>query len=526
MAVADLSAAISPREIEAMTAPAAPARRRPRWLWFLVVTVAAVALLVAGFVAVIAVSWSRATIDTVGQVDFDRPLTIPPLAESYVDERGRRVFDLTLQAGETDLGRDDLTPTWGANGDHLGPTLRASRGEEVLINVDNTLPEASSLHWHGMHLPAAMDGGPHQMIDPGATWSPTWQIDQPAATLWYHPHPHGATAAHVYRGIAGLFILDDEPSAELGLPDEYGVDDIPVIVQDRDFDGSELDEEPGRFRSSGVVGEHVLVNGTPGPYLEVTTERVRLRLLNGSGGRSYHFHFDDDRSYQVIASDGGLLPSPVELTHLTLSPGERAEIVVAMDPGETTVLRSAPTPGSNDRFAGAADRLDVLELRAAPSLATSPSVPATLAPAPDLDPDDVVVTREFRLGGTHVNGRRMDMARIDFAAEVGTTERWIVRNSDGNPHNFHVHDVQFQVVAVDGREPPPELAGWKDTVFLAEGREMELLLRFSDYADPDTPYMFHCHVLRHEDEGMMGQFVVVEPGQEPGTVSGDDHAHH
>lgn len=174
------------------------------------------------------------SIDTVGDVQFDRELQIPPLAESRV-ENGVRAFDLTMQHGESDLGRGSMTPTWGINGPHLAPTLRAMRGEQVRIDVTNNLQVASTLHWHGMHLPAEMDGGPHQMVAPGDTWSPDWLIDQPAATLWYHPHLHGESAEHVYRGLAGMFIIDDPEESALALPRNYGVDDIPLIVQDRKF---------------------------------------------------------------------------------------------------------------------------------------------------------------------------------------------------------------------------------------------------------------------------------------------------
>lgn len=480
--------------------------------------------LVAGvaFGAIVGVAFWRAKIDTVGKVDFDRPVAIPPLAESHVDDEGRRVFDLTMQRGSADLGREEETPTWGINGDYLGPTVRARRGEEVLMRVTNELGEDSTLHWHGMHLPARMDGGPHQMIADGDTWEPSWRIDQPTATLWYHPHPHGETAEHVYRGLAGMFLVDD--ARDVALPSEYGVDDIPVIVQDKKFDGSELDESVGFFRSTGILGDHVLVNGTPGPYLDVTTQRVRLRILNASNARIYNFHFSDDRTFDVVGTDGGLLPEPVSLDHLEVSPAERVEIVVTMTPGETVVLRSAPLESMSNRFAGTEDSLDVMELRAAPELAPSPPVPESLAPAPDLADDEIAQTREFRLQGTSINGRDMDMSRIDVTAELDTTELWTVRNTDGSPHNFHVHDVQFQVKSYDGGDPPPYLRGWKDTVFLPPGEEVELLVRFTDYADPEFPYMYHCHLLLHEDRGMMGQFVVVEPGDEAGEVGG--HAHH
>jgi len=494
-----------------------------RWVKWLIVGVTVPVLIMVSFGAYVVWSFMSADLDTVGEVDFERPLAIPPLAESRMDDGGRRVFDLTMERGSTDLGRADLTETWGVNGSYLGPTLRASRGEDVVVNVTNELGEESTLHWHGMHLPAEMDGGPHQMVDDGETWSPTWAIDQPAATLWYHPHPHGETAEHVYRGVAGMFVVDD-PEADVDLPSTYGVDDVPVIVQDKKFDGSQLDDGHGLFQSTGILGDTVLVNGTPGPYLDVTTERVRLRLLNASNARIYNFHFSDDREYAVVGTDGGLLPEPTRLTHLELSPGERAEIVVDMEPGETTVLRSAPLQSSHNRFAGGDDRLDILELRAADVLDPSPEVPARLAPAPDLDSDDVVATRDFRLSGTNINGDDMDLDRIDATVELDTTERWRVRNADGQPHNFHIHDVQFQVESVDGDAPPSELAGWKDTVYVPEGREVDLLVRFTDYADPDTPYMYHCHLLRHEDSGMMGQFVVVEPGQDAGEVDGH-HEH-
>ncbi|MGL5928100.1 MAG: multicopper oxidase family protein, partial [Dermatophilaceae bacterium] len=486
----------------------------PGWVKALLASVVIGVLGVAAFAAWIAVSFAAAEVDTVGEVDFDRPLAVPPLAESRVED-GVRVFELEMQQGETDLGRAEPTPTWGVDGSHLGPTLRAARGERVAVRVRNELPATSTLHWHGMHLPAEMDGGPHQPIEPGETWEPTWAIDQPAATLWYHPHPHGETAEHVYRGLAGMFVIDDPAAADVHdrLPHTYGVDDVPVIVQDKRFDGAELDPTAGFFSGTGILGDTILVNGTPGPYLDVTTERVRLRLLNGSTARTYRFTLDDTRPFDVVASDGGLLPAPVPVEELWLSPGERAEVVVALEPGEDAVLRSAPTgQDGGGRFQGGDDRFDVLQLRAADRLRPSPELPDRLAPALDLAGDDIVRTREFDLSGTAINGRQMDLTRIDETVTAGTTERWVVRSADGGPHNFHVHDVQFQVESVDGAPPPPTLAGWKDTVFLPGAREVVLLLRFGDHTDPDTPYMFHCHLLRHEDQGMMGQFVVVAPG--------------
>ncbi|MPZ26033.1 MAG: multicopper oxidase domain-containing protein [Micromonosporaceae bacterium] len=486
-------------------------------------------LLCGGAVAAGAWLWNRAPIDTAGKIDFDTPLAVPPLAPSEIDADGRRVFDLTAAAGSHDFGRDRPTPTWGFNGGYLGPTLRAERGEQVLVNVHNQLSEPTSVHWHGMELPARMDGGPHQPVPADGTWSPTWQVDQPAATLWYHPHPHGQTEKHVYRGLAGMFILDDAPSRELALPQEYGVDDFPVIVQDKKFTGDgQLDDRPGFLSSIGLLGDEVAVNGTVGSYLDVTTERVRLRLLNASTARSYQFGFADGREFQVIGSDGGLLPEPRPANRVMLSPADRAEIVVTMAPGEQTVLRSFPPPlgaGPFGHFLGGDDTLDILQLRAAGELAASPPVPERLAEVPAPDLTEVVQTRSFRFSGTNINGEQMDMDRIDVGVTAGTTEVWEVTNQGGQPHNFHMHGVQFQVVAVDGQEPLADLRGWQDTIYLQPDARHEIAVRFDEHTDPDLPYMYHCHLLLHEDSGMMGQFVVLEPGQSPGSPDSTGHNH-
>jgi len=326
-----------------------------------------------------------------------------------------------------------------------------------------------------------------------------------------------------------MFILDDDASDGLALPRRYGVDDIPLIVQDRRFDSDgQFDERHAFLGGVGILGDTLLVNGTVGPYLDVTTERVRLRLLNGSTARTYDFGFADDRSFALVATDGGLLEAPHRTTRIRLSPGERAEIVVTVRPGERTVLRSYPpnlgVDFFNQRFNGGDDTFDVLQLRAAATLRPAPEVPSRLVPIERLDPASAATTRKFDLAGRSINGTGMNLGRIDFAVTRDTTEIWEITKQDGTPHNFHVHDVQFQVLSVAGREPPPELRGWKDTILLEVRREVRIIARFADHADPNMPYMYHCHLLYHEDQGMMGQFVVVEPGQRPGRPP-TGHAH-
>ncbi|MFF5922554.1 multicopper oxidase family protein [Streptomyces flavochromogenes] len=474
-----------------------------------------------------AASWAGHRVDTWGKVSFDRPLDVPPLAPSRVDGQGQRVFDLTIAAGRTEFTPGRPSATWGVNGGHLGPTLRARRGEKVRINVDNRLPEATSLHWHGMHLPPSMDGGPHQMIEPGTTWSPFWTVRQQAATLWYHPHPHGRTAQHVYRGVAGMFLIDDD-AAPHELPHAYGIDDIPLIVQDRRLPGGVLDPDEPMAGTTGFLGDRILVNGTLGPYLDVRSQRVRLRLLNGSNARVFRFHLADHRAFELVATDGGLLPAPHTTDHVQLSPGERAEIVVTLTPGERAVLRSSD-PDTGAGFVqrdGGEDRFDVLQLRAAATLASSARLPARLADVPRIPAHTADDRRVFELAEHTINGRRMSPDRIDLTVRKDTTEIWEVHSGDGTLHSFHVHDVHFQVLTVDGRTPPAHLAGWKDTVLLPPGTSMRLIMRFADYADPGSPYMYHCHMLYHEDRGMMGRFMVVEAGGRPDPPAAHHSGHH
>jgi suppressor of ftsI len=494
-----------------------------------VVTATAVAGAVGGCGMLGPAAFDAGRVSTVGEVEFDRPLAIPPLAESTVDAEGRRVFELTAAASETRFTAAAATPTWGYNGSYLGPTLVARDGERVVVDVHNALDVVTTLHWHGMHLPAEVDGGPHQPIGPGETRSPAWTVDQQAATLWYHPHPHGDTERQVARGLAGMFLVRDDAEAALPLPRTYGVDDIPVMLQDTGFTGEgALDRSSRGF--VGALGDTLLVNGTLGPYLDVTTEAVRLRIVNASTARTYDLGFDDGRVFEQVASDGGLLAAAHATDHVQLSPGERAEIVVRVAPGERTVLRSGPPDlgtegGAGDRNGGA-DRFDVLELRPAPSLAPSPTLPDRLAEPAQLEESDATVHRELRFDGFVIDQDPMDLSRIDQVVEVGDTEIWSVRNGMALPHNLHVHDTQFRVLSIDGESPPAELAGRKDTLYLRPQTEYRLLLRFDDYTDRDTPYMYHCHLLWHEDQGMMGQFVVVEPGQGAGTMrQEEDHDH-
>ncbi|WCZ38432.1 Multicopper oxidase mco [Corynebacterium jeddahense] len=442
-----------------------------------------------------------------------RPLPIPPLEQGTLQGNVRR-FELTAQEGEYEIVPGTNTKTWGFNGPFLGPTLYMRRGETIEMTVRNELPEPTVVHWHGLHLPATADGGPALMFGPGETWSPTWTVDQPAATCWYHPHPHEKSALHAYRGLAGGLIIDDDDSAFSGLPNDYGVDDIPVIIKDANFtDDGQFDED------NGWLGDTVLVNGITKPRFEPTTQRLRLRVLNGTTMR--YLHLTLGVPFTVVATDQGFLENPVEVDGVLLSSGERVEIVVDLEPGKKLMLRSDALPddgGLTDKDAveefQVHRKFDLLEIAAPPeTVPASPALASTLVPFDA--PTSATVTREFRLNGMEINEKTMDMSRVDEVIDHEGPEIWRVTNENSAMlHNFHIHNARFAVQGVEDGDVE-FTSGWHDTIAVPPLATVSLLVEFGYYPDPTTAYMYHCHMLNHEDKGMMGQFVVVKPGEKP-----------
>ncbi|ALV44239.1 hypothetical protein MB46_00635 [Arthrobacter alpinus] len=469
--------------------------------------------------------WATAAKPNNNGSTFATALRIPPLLESEILD-GERVFRLSAQAGETKLVPGVWFATMGFNGTHLGPTLRAARGEKVRIHVTNNLPVATTAHWHGMLLPASQDGTAHQAIAPGATWTPSWQIDQPAATLWYHPHPHGQTELQVGSGMAGMFLIDEQTPS--GLPSDYGVDDIPLIIQDVTVQSG--GQRPGTPTTApiGRIGNTVIVNGTHEPHFAATTRQLRLRVLNASAARCYNLELSTGEQFHLVGTDGGLLPAPSPMGSLLLSPAERAEIVVTVPQDADLVLRSVPhdlgMSKGDDMTSGAEDTFGILRITGA-GATTAGGLPTAL-PSAKHPGRASGVERHFILGDTTINGKAMDMDRIDTVVAAGSTEMWMLENTSRRAHNFHVHGTQFVVAAENGGTPEPRNRGWKDTIFIAPGGTAELAVPFSGYADPTTPYMYHCHMLWHEDQGMMAQYVLTDgtPSAEP--VMHDGAMHH
>ena len=467
-----------------------------------------VGILISVVVAILAVVVLVDGSDSVERISVDMPavapLSIPPLLEPTIED-GVSDYRLTIGSSQHDYQQARMTDTYSYNGTPvLGPTLRLRTGDSVVIGVTNELDEATTTHWHGADVPAEDDGGPHSIIEPGQTWVADFDVIQPAATLWYHPHAHGSTAEHVYRGAAGLIIIEDDNPAAAVLPATYGVDDIPVIIQDRDFtEDGQLDFAIDQG-DNGNLYATLTVNGTINPFVDVPKGLVRLRLLNGSQARIYDLSVEG-ANMTKIASDGGYLGSPVVLEQLVLAPGDRAEIIVNVGMESAALVDSA--------FGR------VLELRPNGSASGTGMLPDKLATIERISESEITVDRSFHMGDVRnfwefdakwaINGVQFDMSRIDVRVQLGDTERWTLVGGDGQ-HVFHPHQIQFQILAINGEPPPPEESGWEDSVLVNADREVVIAARFNSYAAENTPYMFHCHILDHEDLGMMGQFLIIE----------------
>ena len=447
------------------------------------------------------------------------------------------VFNLTLQNGSYSFYDGFETTTMGANGNILGPTLIMNKGDDVDIYVNNQLADTTTIHWHGMHVSAENDGGPHTTIAPGTTWNPQFTVLDKAGTYWYHPHLHQKTDLHVSKGIAGFIIVRDEEESALNLPRSYGVDDFPLVIQTKTFDSNREIVVPSNADSA------LMVNATRNAVLDVPAQIVRFRLLDGSSQRVFNIGLNDNQTFYQIASDGGLLASPNEITRLQLAPGERNEILIDFSgmEGQTVSLKSYASEFPNGIYGatypgvGAGMTLngynpnplngtDFTIIQFNVNTATSnpvtelPSTLATLEPLLEANAD---TTREFTLSPESmgmnalnddflINGASFDMDVINEIIPLNNTEIWSILNDSPIAHPFHIHDVQFFILDRNGVAPSTEESGRKDVILIKAEETIRFITKFEDFADDEVPYMYHCHMLVHEDAGMMGQFIVVD----------------
>ncbi len=454
----------------------------------------------------------------------------------------------------------------------LAPVIRVDRGQRIRIDLVNGLPEPTIIHWHGLHVPEDMDGHPRFAIAPGARYKYEFTVDNRAGTYWFHPHPHGRTGKQVYAGLAGLFIVSDAEETAVGLP--RGAQDMPLIVQDRNFDADnqfvylnrDAVEAPRRRRGMmgggmgsgmmggggmgsmmagmmGVLGDRILVNGSSQPAREVAPRAHRLRLLNASNTRTLKLAWSDATPLSVIGSDGGLLGAPLERDYVMLAPAERVELWVDFGhwpEGTELTLRSLAFEGGvgmgmgmmgggGDLPDGAAFDVHRFEVGAGqrqaahlPARLPTISRPETRRAINAASPKVFELTMGMMKWG--VNGRSFEMlgASARETVKLGTQEVWEFRN-DGRgammgmvmPHAMHVHGLQFRVIE---RTVSPKFAdeyatvkaglvdtGWKDTVLVMPGERVRILLRFEDHAGL---FLYHCHMLEHEDSGLMRNYRV------------------
>lgn len=269
-------------------------------------------------------------------------LPIPPLMD--VGEDAGNLLEAV--AGRHRFAENFEAETLGWSQDNLGPTLRMRRGRSARLTARNRLDSPISAHWHGLHVPGWQDGGPQSLIAPGQELEQKLEIDQPAGTFWYHSHPHGSTGYQVYSGLAGMLLIEDDDKASNSLPLDYGVDDIPLVIQDKSFSsrGTLEYDRDGMAAMQGFRGDRISVNGALAPKARVPQGVVRFRLLNASNSRVYALRFNNNRSFHQIGSDAGLLPAPVERRKLQLAPAERAEILVDFSNGADARMVSEDVP--------------------------------------------------------------------------------------------------------------------------------------------------------------------------------------
>lgn len=403
------------------------------------------------------------------------------------------------------------TPILGYNGTSPGPLIEAVEGDRVEITFANRIAgEASTIHWHGMPVPADQDGNP---MDPVATGTDrTYSFDLPegsAGSYWYHPHPHGKTAEQVYRGLAGAFVV--KPKVD-PIPAEYG-DTVLVFTDLRLATDGTMPENNATDLMNGRVGDHVLVNGQKNPRLTVPFgTRRRFRLYNATNARFLRLSFE--ASMTIIGTDGGLLEAPIAADEILLSPAERLELIVSFNkPGPATLYTLDYDRGWMGAGRPADAGLTLLTVNVSQTQAEPvPPLPDRLRPIAQLGVHAVsrrfVFTETMTMNasdmemGFLINGAAFDMGRIDVVSKAGQVELWEIVNKADMDHPFHVHGTQFQVVEHErnGKVSKPAYLAWKDTVNVARGETVRLLLR----QDRPGPRMYHCHILEHEQLGMMG----------------------
>lgn len=437
---------------------------------------------------------------------FAVAMPLAPVLSPVSTDGGTDTYAVTMLKSFARILPGHRTEVLTYNGAFPGPVIRARSGRPVVVRQTNLLDDPVSVHLHGAAVPADSDGGPMNLLDAGDQRTYRYPNDQPHANLWFHDHAHHAESEHVFRGLSGTYLLTDATESDLPLPS--GRYDLPIALRDARFDAAgrlvyRMDDPEGRAT--------ILANGRPWPKVEVAARKYRLRLLNSSNLRFFSLRLADGGPITWIGSDGGLLERPHTTDTVDLSPGERADVVIDFSRypvGSSVVLTNSMPPGPAEHI-GVVLRFDITRAAHDPSsvperLRTLPALPAEVARE-----RSIVLTVDETPGAAPrgmIDGKVYDPDRVDAAVAFGTSEIWTVSNGNKDtPHNFHLHLVQFRVLARNGQPPGPEEGGLKDTVRLFPGESVRLQAVFDSYRGR---YPYHCHLLDHSAMGMMAQFEV------------------
>ncbi|HJY64122.1 MAG TPA: multicopper oxidase domain-containing protein, partial [Ignavibacteria bacterium] len=445
---------------------------------------------------------------SVASAGTGNPLRFPPVFTNG--------STMTLAQSNFEVWPGQQTSIIGINNSYPGPTVKINKGQTLTVNFQNNLTEDATIHWHGLITPELMDGHPKDAVPPGMSKTYTFPVLNRAGTYFYHSHAHMITAKHVFKGFAGFFIVDDPLEPTYGLP--TGNYDIPLCIQDHriadipNFTYNPLTEDI----HYGFLGDTVLVNGTPDAYFEVSKTMYRFRILNGSNARVYKIALSDNSPFHIIGTDGGLKDTPGQVTSFMLSPGERVEILIDFSSysiGQNVILKTLPYSWQGMSTYKQGVELNILRFDIVNNNSSGGVVPVSMTPIEYYNPNEVTFVRNFSLtifgSGTNVhriNGLYFDMNRIDWETPLNALEEWKIFNQTSDFHPMHAHGVLWQVLARNNNyNLAPNDKGWKDTVLVNGGETVRVLVKFTDYKGI---YLFHCHNLEHEDDGMMLNFKV------------------
>jgi spore coat protein A len=450
--------------------------------------------------------------------------TSPKFEQRLVQPRrvsGKHIRIVLRRAMVRVLPHGPRTPMLTFGGTFPGPTIVRRAGQDTKVTFVNHLPRrygAVTIHQHGGHQKSRFDGQPSAyLIRHGRSRTYDYPLRDggqplPAALRFYHDHRMDLTARNNWLGLQGMFLTTDPRDAKRGLP--HGKYDIPLAVADRSFRSDNRLTDPFR-KMAGMgggpgmetVGTQVLVNGRFAPYKKVQPGLYRLQILNSSLFSSYDFAMSDGRPFQQIGTGSGLLPAPVVRQDILLGPAQRADVVVDLrgHAGSNVQLQSVlPTDG-------APTGIGLMQFRVRGTSAPHAKVPASLAKIQHYPvPRKVAKTWRFGLNSHNhwtINGKRFNPERVDHRVVLGTTERWVLKNTSPFTHYIHLHEELWRTLRRDGKAPPPWERGYEDTWRLDPGESVEVAARFTDFTGK---FMIHCHMLDHEDDGMMATFRVVK----------------